>query len=249
MTAFSVCVLFTLVVFVKGEAFDHHGAICPPGWLKWQESCYTLLPGRMYYTDASTECARRGAAMVVPNSQEENDFIWREMKKLMDETGAASDKLQLWIGCRKTNGRHLTCEGETVYHDYTDWGDGEPSNGKNEDCVRISEDFGGHWGDRICKVLYFAACEMKAALAGHCRLPTRFIHVPQMCLLNHEIKSFQVGGFERCGFACWAEPLCHSFNLFEETDGVMICQLNHANLYEADGNGIGNQENCFFYEK
>ena len=226
-------------------------AACPPGWLSWQDSCYILLPDKVNWIEASKVCNRSGISLIIPNSQQEHDFIWREMKKRMKEFGAVTDSdMEVWIGCYLINVYHedqVVCVGDGSAPVYNKWGIGQPNN--QDQCIRMTEYFGGKWGDIDCGKSNFVACEMEAFLANECRRSaTRFTHVPQQCLFNHEIKSHTVKESIDCGLACWAEPLCRSFNLWQQADKNKICQLNHASRFEADVTDIKYNENCFFYE-
>ena len=52
-------------------------APCPTGWVAWQDACYILLPAKMDWEQGRRVCDRPGTSMIVPDSQEEQDFIWR----------------------------------------------------------------------------------------------------------------------------------------------------------------------------
>ena len=237
-------ILVYILLFIIVEALQ---AACPPGWLTWQDSCYILLPGKMTWFEASKACDRLGASMVVPNSEIEHEFIWQEMKMRMEKISTETNDLELWIGCKDVdNTRTLICLGENGDPAYKNWADGEP-NWPDDECVRIAERFGGKWGDRGCNQLKFVACEMEAVSCRR-RPATSFIQVPHLCLLNHEIKSYPIKESIECGLACWAEPLCRSFNLLKKAD-EKICQLNNATQFEADVTDFKQSENCFFYER
>ena len=49
---------------------------CPTGWVKWRQSCYSLLPEEMNWMQAEAACKRLRSNLIVPDSREENDFIF-----------------------------------------------------------------------------------------------------------------------------------------------------------------------------
>ncbi|XP_033630317.1 perlucin-like protein [Asterias rubens] len=63
---------------------------CPTGWVKWRESCYILLPDKMNWMQADAICKRPGSNLVVPDSREENHFIYE---------WAVKESVGMWIGC------------------------------------------------------------------------------------------------------------------------------------------------------
>ena len=219
-------------------------AACPPDWLTWQDSCYILLSQKMNWFDAKTACDRPGVSLVFPNSMEEHTFLWEEMSTRMRELGGSAD---LWINCYRYDDERFNCSGYEGTSNFRNWGSSNPTSSSGEDCARMTSGFGGDWADRYCDENFFVACEM-SALAYGCRQPSRrYIHVPQQCLLNHQIKSYPVNESIGCGQAFWAEPLCRSFNLWKQADNKTSCQLNHASLKESDVTDIKYEENCYFY--
>ncbi|XP_071808091.1 snaclec bothroinsularin subunit beta-like [Asterias amurensis] len=221
--------------------------MCPPGWLTWQDSCYILLPQKMNWTDAFRVCDRPGSAMTMPETQIEQDFIWREMNTSRIQMGLVDgNPFQLWIGCKKdlTNPGHLSCPGKKVDSDYTNW-KGSRYNDEGQDCVRMRQKNDGKWGDYFCNGTFFAACEMRVPRPVYCLTADddgRFTH---QCLLNHDIKNLTAKGVIGCGQACWAEPRCHSFNHWQQGK---LCQLNNASRLEADVTDFKNKEGCSFFE-
>ena len=202
----------------------------------------------MNWFDAKKACDRPGVSLVFPNSIEEHIYLWEEMSTWMKELGAnSSDDLQLWINCYRTDEEPYICSGYEGTSSFRNWDSTEPTNDPIEDCVRMAGNYESNWGNKVCHVKYFAACEM-SGFAYDCRQPSRrYIHVPQQCLLNHQIKSYPVKESIGCGLACWAEPLCRSYNLLKQVKNMTSCQLNHASRMEADASDI-NEENCYFYE-
>ena len=54
--------------------------VCPTGWVAWQDACYILLPDKMDWEQGHRVCDRPGTSMIVPDSQEEHNFTWREIQ-------------------------------------------------------------------------------------------------------------------------------------------------------------------------
>ena len=193
-------------------------AACPPGWLNRQDSCYILLPQKMNWFDAKKACDRPGVSVVFPNSMEEQIFVWQEIGTRMKTTGASTDDLQLWINCYRYDNERFNCSSYEGTSSFSNWKDGEPTNGLNDDCVRMAGNAGGKWADGVCHVDYFVACEMSALAYGCGRSSRHYNDVHKKCLLNHRIKSYSVKESIGCGLACWAEPLCRSFNLWKPAE-------------------------------
>ena len=223
---------------------------CPPGWLAWRDSCYILLPERMNWWEASRACDRPGSSLIVPDSQDELDFVWREMKERMAKFAVTStDELELWIGCATMkHSKRFVCSGGQVELDHTSWGRGEPSRGLGEDCVRMTEGFGGKLGDTNCHAVKFVACEIHVSPRMYCLEADAAGRLTPQCLLNHEIKNLTVTGVQGCGHACWAEPRCHSFNIWGQAAKNIICQFNNASSLEADVSDFKHLENCHFFD-
>ena len=221
-------------------------AACPSGWLSWRDSCYILLPERMDWWEASKVCNRPGSSLVVPNSQEEQDFIWQEMKREM-VTLDVSKNMDLWIGCIDVNSTgNLMCLGRRP--DFTYWGNDKPHTDAGQDCVRMHGNRDGRWGDNACHKLKFVACEMRVSPRLYCLLADTAEHVTSRCLLNHDIKNLTTTGVIGCGQACWAEPRCRSFNFKRQAAKTRICQLNSASSLEADATDLMHVENCNFFD-
>ena len=202
----------------------------------------------MDWFEASKICNRPGSGLVMPESLKEQEFIWQEMNKLREEIGAiAANDFELWIDCRKAgNTRQLACpgkEGGSYY--YTNWADGEYQ-GTNEDCIRMRPDQDGKWADIYCTSAMFAACEMQHdSHPVYCLTADANGRFTPQCLLNNEIKNLTAEGVIGCGQACWAEPRCHSFNIWQQGK---ICQLNDETRLKADVSDFQYVEDCYSFD-
>lgn len=228
-----------------------HSIACPTGWMKWRDSCYTLMPTKTNWSDAWMACDRILAHMTVVNTQEEQDFVWREMRGKMVEIGAKIvEDIELWIGCRDIdNTGHLLCLGDKSDAHYKNWyqPENEPNNADHH-CVRMADKYNSSWGDCDCSSLKFTACE-KEAFSYSCGRTTRpYNLVPRLCLLNHEIMTYPVRHSTECGPMCTVEPQCQSFNIIQEGK-KMTCQLNDVTQANADVTDVVFVENCYLYEQ
>ncbi|XP_038057558.1 perlucin-like protein [Patiria miniata] len=247
-----VCILTLIIgyVWADGVSFQRPLSVCPPGWLAWQDACYILLPDRVNWWQAKTVCDRPGSSLVVPDSQEEQDFIWREMRSRMEMiVGSSTNKLELWIGCKDVdNTGQLTCLGVQDRPQFTNWNGGNPHHHQDQDCIRMAEKYGGNWGDSGCQSKKFASCEMRVSHRSYCLQADADGRFTPQCLLNHEIKNLTAAGVIGCGQACWAEPRCHSFNLWQKGDDKKVCQLNNASSIEADPAFLKKVESCNVFD-
>ncbi|XP_071808018.1 snaclec 3-like [Asterias amurensis] len=234
---FHVCFLF--VFFIDGLQ-----AACPPGWFTWQDSCYVFLPERMNWFDATRACDRSGSTVVMPESRDEHDYVWQELNNFLSETGVNLEfDSGLWIGCNVFNtNKQLTCSGVDVKLKFDNWFEGEP-NEVTAHCIRMASKYGSKWGDTDCNNVNFAACEMRVPRPV-CLTADDDGRFASQCLLNHDIKNLTAMGVIGCGQACWAEPRCHSFNLWQQGK---ICQLNNATR-KADVSDFKKVNDCSYFE-
>ncbi|XP_022084952.1 C-type lectin lectoxin-Lio3-like [Acanthaster planci] len=215
-------------------------ASCPPGWLKWQQSCYIRLADKMNWFQAYEACDRPGSSLVVPNSPEENLFIWKSMVK-----GWGG----LWIGCTDAAQEGVwLCGKEPAM--YTNWHKKSPKFDDSLNCARVTVFQGGVWkNDLPCSTTQerrFAACEMTAAVVPTYHAAIDLDGRISPCLLHHEIKNVTAEGVLACGWACRAEPRCRSFNLWQGREKD-LCQLNDVSR-RGVSTKFKREDNCFFFE-
>ena len=149
--------------------------MCPSGWFLWQGSCYILLPQKMNWVDGNKSCAELGANMMVPDTKDEQDFIWSETKTRMRglmEYVNWNQGLDVWIGCQDfENDGSLVCMGVKEDPTFKNWEQSEfhkEPNDKNHECVRMAGKWRGKWGDRSCSSIMFTACEMPVSGRMQC---------------------------------------------------------------------------------
>ncbi|XP_038075166.1 lactose-binding lectin l-2-like [Patiria miniata] len=238
-----------VLILVIFGAFQTLLAVCPSGWFALQNACYIFLPDKMDWWQAKEVCERPGSSLIVPDSQEEHDFIWREIKG--GEYGATDDMdgTEVWVGCSFVYdmfGRSLSCVNVTNPI-YQNWAPGEPAD-LLEQCLVMADKFKGKWGSKSCSALKYVACEMHVSRVSFCMPTDADGQYPPHCLPNHEIKNLTTG-LSECAKECGKEHRCHSFNLWQkEEEDVGVCQLNSATRLQASTEEYTYVEDCYFYE-
>ncbi|XP_038047588.1 perlucin-like [Patiria miniata] len=119
---------------------------------------------RMSWADASKFCDGKQSHLVVPNSQDENDFLLRivmERYETVEERG-------VWIGCKRESAdSSFECAGNTEGMSFTNWAPGNPEQGARQ-CVVLSKAGNGTWVSYSCKLRKYFVCEMPDAPRVHC---------------------------------------------------------------------------------
>ncbi|XP_038047585.1 snaclec mucrocetin subunit alpha-like [Patiria miniata] len=150
--------IFVVFLFALG-GFSFLSALCPPGWKNWHQSCYAMYFDEMSWADASEFCESKHSHLVVPNSQAENDFLWR----MVMERFRTVDKRGVWIGCkREPVNASFVCRGNTEGMSFTNWATSYP---KQEDrqCVVLWQEGNGTWRSINCmpNIGRYVVCEMQ----------------------------------------------------------------------------------------
>ncbi|KAK3084939.1 hypothetical protein FSP39_021724 [Pinctada imbricata] len=122
---------------------------CKDPWSHFGGKCYLYSSGiRLTWWDGLAFCRSLGANMVVPVSQNENNYI----KQIARDSGEPV----VWIGISDahTEGQWLTYpDMNLVNSQFTDWGPGEPSGGA-ENCGNLLTVHGYRWNDSPCTTQY-----------------------------------------------------------------------------------------------
>ena len=53
--------------------------VCPSAWSQWGDKCYRKLPVNLPWAEAQEECIKMGSVLVMPQSQEEIEFLQRNV--------------------------------------------------------------------------------------------------------------------------------------------------------------------------
>ncbi|XP_038063204.1 hepatic lectin-like [Patiria miniata] len=145
--------------------------VCVHAKCKWQfgNSCYQLLTGTMTFDEALQACSAMGAGLVVPDSQNENQFIWQMIKNHLLHYG------KVWIGCtdKHKEGQWMYADDEGKECKFLGWAPTEPTpwNSQEEDCTQMWDFYAGQWVDITCTPSAVASviCEYYSSLEVTCR--------------------------------------------------------------------------------
>ncbi len=183
----------------------------------------------------------REVIIVVPNTVAENNFIYG----MQSSACIVVNTCGLWIGC-KHQGGNVTCLGQTQEPQFTYWNKYQPT--KDQRCILMSEQNQGKWQyDVLCTSHKLVVCEMHRQVHVYSLTMASDGRVKTRCLRDHNIKSVAVKGVIECGEACWAEPRCRSFNLWQGGP-PKICQLNNATILESDEGDAIYDDKCNYFE-
>ena len=135
---------------------------CQQGWIGNGTSCYKLFASYITWENAKEECEEWNASLVKVESSEENDFIKTELLPTHKNGN-------YWIGLSDSDN-----EGDWMWTDgtqldlngYENWGDNQPNDFHNEDCVQIQirksdPDHYGKWNDVKCLSRTKYICEKR----------------------------------------------------------------------------------------
>ncbi|XP_038054874.1 perlucin-like protein [Patiria miniata] len=122
---------------------------CPPAWSQWGDKCYKKLSKNLPWAEAKQECIKMGSVLVMPQSQEETDFLLKNVHHWF------------WINCNdlQVEGTWV-CQDGTTDVKYRNWGNWQPSNGIREDCGAMRDS--GDWNDVPCENLAPVICQRPA---------------------------------------------------------------------------------------
>ncbi|XP_067253223.1 C-type lectin domain family 4 member M-like [Chanodichthys erythropterus] len=116
------------------------------GWKCYQSSLYYISTDTKTWTESRKDCMKKGADLIIINNRE-------EQKSFKTDTG-------VWIGLTDSD-----VENSWKWVDGTNmtsgfWASGEPSMGKEEDCVVL---YPQGWYDHPCNNDFKRICERKAS--------------------------------------------------------------------------------------
>ncbi|XP_038066577.1 perlucin-like [Patiria miniata] len=228
-----------------------HAEACQPGQQRFGGSCYQLLTERMTWNQGDAACSEMGAALAVPDSLEEHQFIWEMF------TGNVTTKGNLWIGCNDSaeEGKWMRSGDEGGECNYFSWAPEQPSDGEGQpfaqDCIDLWRRLSGFMDDVKCGNSLFVICESPVPFAVptmSCLQRYADARSSSHCLNGHVMEDFSAEGVIACGSACRDKPRCRSFNLRRGGPGEMICQLNNITRNEADVKNIRLDSGCKYFE-
>ncbi|XP_064158268.1 CD209 antigen-like protein C isoform X1 [Anguilla rostrata] len=136
---------------------------CPQGWSPFSSKCYYFSTERKIWTDSRSDCIKRGADLVIIESEEEQEFITKHTREH-----------PYWIGLSdlKNEGTWLWADKTSLQKGF--WRSGEPDDHygtenktqgkiKDADCVVTVPDE-NTWEDTRCFSKYKFVCETDALL-------------------------------------------------------------------------------------
>ncbi|XP_038070449.1 hepatic lectin-like [Patiria miniata] len=142
---------------------------CPPTWNHWGGRCYKATDERLTWSEAKEECIKMGSVLVVPQSDDETDFL----------VSLVSSKF--WIHCNDLQSEGTwECKDGTSNVRYRNWAREEvglgglgragsssseetlptPSTGQREDCANVLQT--GEWSDVPCDWRRHGICKRPA---------------------------------------------------------------------------------------
>ncbi|XP_061328234.1 C-type lectin domain family 4 member A isoform X3 [Pezoporus flaviventris] len=120
-------------------------ACCPKGWKRFEGSCYYLSGDMMSWSDSEQNCTGMGSHLVVINSEAEQDFLSKEVKKHPRRDNH-------YIGLSAQMGQWHWVDQTPFNVTAAFWREGEPSNPDYEKCVVIHRTSRAlnNWNDIQC---------------------------------------------------------------------------------------------------
>ncbi|XP_038050742.1 perlucin-like protein [Patiria miniata] len=239
-----------LGVLILMAGFEASAAtICSAGWYRYGNACYFVTKEKLAWPRANDTCAASHASLAVPNSLEEQTFIRELLQREFHPYGPVDGA---WIGCndidKEGDWQNCPLRGDGT-NAYQNWGEGKPDNRHSgADCALMGNWGNGKWGNQLCINLKYATCEL--AIIDYDPLFCLQIgsngRITSPCLTdNHILMELQAQGLVSCGKACLSHPKCSSFNLKDQGQGKMVCQLNDLALQNAADEDVVEIENCY----
>ncbi|XP_035697842.1 perlucin-like protein [Branchiostoma floridae] len=128
--------------------------VCPSGYVKFEDKCFSFSTDQKNYTDARSACQADGGHLAMPKDQATDAFLRNQLTRY--PSGSI-----VWFGLTD-----LLQEGTFVWEDGTpltgwdNWNPGQPDDsGSAEDCAHWYSS-SGKWNDRPCSVSQYYVCEV-----------------------------------------------------------------------------------------
>ncbi|XP_062470087.1 C-type lectin domain family 4 member A isoform X4 [Pezoporus occidentalis] len=137
--------LLLLCIALVAVLGEYSWACCPKGWKRFEGSCYYLSGDMMSWADSEQNCTGMGSHLVVINSEAEQDFLSKEVKK-------PSRRENHYIGLSAQMGQWHWVDQTPFNVTAAFWREGEPSNPDYEKCVVIHRTSRAlnNWNDVQC---------------------------------------------------------------------------------------------------
>ncbi|XP_065275298.1 CD209 antigen-like protein C [Emys orbicularis] len=122
---------------------------CPPGWQRFEKSCYFFSTSTKSWPDAKQFCMDQKSGLVIVNTEEEQTFLSNHI----------TNPHMYWLGLSDSakEGEWRWLDGSPLSLRF--WVPGEPNNSgaHGEDCGTLL--FDGKWNDAICSLTHYWICE------------------------------------------------------------------------------------------
>ncbi|XP_071138518.1 perlucin-like protein [Mytilus edulis] len=125
---------------------------CETGWIVFGGHCYYIGPDKKTLEDSETDCQRKGSHLVKIEDASEN--LW--LQNVMIEKNI--DKLRIGAHDIVQEGTWRWIYDDT-FVDFTNWGNNQPNNYRNQDCAELLKSFSYRWNDVSCTSLLQYVCE------------------------------------------------------------------------------------------
>ncbi|XP_057285105.1 C-type lectin domain family 4 member A isoform X1 [Pezoporus wallicus] len=137
--------LLLLCIALVAVLGEYVWACCPKGWKRFEGSCYYLSGDMMSWADSEQNCTGMGSHLVVINSEAEQDFLSKEVKK-------PPRRDNHYIGLSAQMGQWHWVDQTPFNVTAAFWREGEPSNPDYEKCVVIHRTSRAlnNWNDIQC---------------------------------------------------------------------------------------------------
>ncbi|XP_065432209.1 CD209 antigen-like protein C isoform X2 [Chrysemys picta bellii] len=122
---------------------------CPPGWQRFEKSCYFFSTSTKSWPDAKQFCMDQKSGLVIVNTKEEQTFLSNHI----------TQPHVYWLGLSDSakEGEWRWLDGSPLSVRF--WGPGEPNNSgaDGEHCGTLL--FDRNWNDAICSLTHYWICE------------------------------------------------------------------------------------------
>ncbi|XP_038062101.1 hepatic lectin-like [Patiria miniata] len=138
--------VYTGGMMCKPSIGGRRGA-CPSTWIQWGGKCYKAAMKPLTWSEAKDECTKMGSVLVVPQSQEEADFLL-----LLEPIPS-----EFWINCSDLEEGTWKCQDGTDEVEFRNWADKQPDYANsNEHCAEVWPE--GKWNDLPCHYPRLGIC-------------------------------------------------------------------------------------------
>ncbi|XP_045173242.2 attractin-like [Mercenaria mercenaria] len=114
---------------------------------------YQVIPHAQSWNNAKEKCSMIGGYLIDITSQEEQNFIERNLR-----TDATASHNCYWTGGKRVGSQFQWLDGTPFGNSYSNWYPGEP--GTSENCLGIDVVYEYTWNDKPCDWMCYPICEL-----------------------------------------------------------------------------------------